>query len=118
VGLVYGKPVTLDGSFPKALNGTGHYIVTKFVRQFKKNQAVGFSPVYTQHVHLPSKFKKKIRQWFFPRCIPNIFIFRWHYLIFFARGFWNQGTAQTAELIFLAQYIKRTGLAKEDAFGG
>jgi len=63
VGLVYGKPVTLDACIsetaePKSTKfGMSDYVASEFMcAKFYKNRPAGFSPAYTQHVHPPWHF--------------------------------------------------------------
>mgnify|MGYP005605511417 CR=1 FL=1 len=63
MGLVYGKPITLDPCISETAEGnltkfgTGDYVLGKFMcAKFHKNRSVGFSPAHTQHVHPPMAF--------------------------------------------------------------
>ena len=63
MGLVYGKPVTLDPCISETAEGnltkfgTGDYVLGKFMcAKFHKNRSAGFSPAHTQHVHPPMAF--------------------------------------------------------------
>ena len=63
MGLLYGKPVTLDPCISETAEGNltkigrGDYVVTKFMyAKLKKNLAAGFSLAHTQHVHPPMAF--------------------------------------------------------------
>ena len=92
MGLVYGKPVTLDPCISETAEGnltkfgTGDYVLGKFMcAKFHKNRSVGFSPAHTQHVHPPMAF-------------------------FFFFFFFNQTTSQTAQPIFFFYNQKKKSI--------